>query len=94
MQPAEEITWPKIPSYIVTAIVVALSTLVSTYVTQKVNTQIDTQQQALIERIDERLRVVEISRFTRDDGDRMIETLEKEVKRLSDRIDRLEEKVN
>ena len=86
--------WPKIPSYIMTAIVVILSTLATTYVMQKVNTEIDRQQTVLIEALDNRLRAVESSRFTQADADRTIEYLEKQVDILSKRIDRLEEKVD
>lgn len=86
--------WPKIPSYVVTAVVVILSTLITTYVMQKVNTEIDRQQTLLIEALDNRLRAIEASRFTQADADRTIQYLEKQVDILFKRIDRLEEKVD
>lgn len=89
-----EMNWPKIPSYVVTAVVVIISTLFTTYVMQKVNTEIDRQQTALIETLDNRLRALEASRFTQADADRTILYLEKQVDILFKRMDRIEQKLD
>ena len=85
-----EMKWPKLPSYLVTAIVVVLSTLASNYVSQQLNTHINERQTELIENLDERLRLIEMDRFTQGDFDRNFEGLERRVDRIQARVDRLE----
>ena len=90
MNTTDEMKWPKLPSYLVTAIVVILSTLATTYVTQQVNTHLDEQQTKVIESLDERLRVIELSRFTEADFDRTVKSMQRQVDRLESRMERVE----